>query len=32
MKLKTDYAEKFSKKNTIEIQGQHWGGNEQLSM
>ena len=32
IKLKKDYAEKTGKKNGIEIQSQHWGGNRQLSM
>ena len=31
MKLKKDYSEKFSEKNGIEIQSQHWGGNRKLS-
>ena len=32
IKLKNDYAEQFIKTTGIEIQGQHWGGNRQLSM
>ena len=32
LRLKKDYAEKFSKTTGIEIQSQHWGGNSQLSM
>ena len=32
IKLKKDYAEKFSETTSIEIQSQHWGGNRQLSM
>ena len=32
MRLKKNYAEKFSKTTSIEIQGQHWDGNRQLSM
>ena len=32
LKLKKDYAEKFSEATGIEIQSQHWGGNIQLSM
>ena len=30
--LKKDYAEKFSKTTSIEIQSQFWGGNRQLPM
>ena len=32
LRLKKDYAEKFSKTTGIEIQSQHWGRNRQLSM
>ena len=32
IKIKKDYAEKFSKTTGIEIKSQHWGGNRQLSM
>ena len=32
IKLKKDYAEKFSKSTSIEIQSQHWDKNRQLSM
>ena len=32
IKLKKDYAEKFSETTSIEIQSQHWGVNIQLSM
>ena len=32
IKLKKDYAEKTGKKNGIEIQSHHLGGNRQLSM
>ena len=32
IKLKKDYAEKFSETTSIEIQSQHWGGNIQLPM
>ena len=32
IKLKKDYAKKFSEATGVEIQSQHWGGNRQLSM
>ena len=32
MRFKKDYAEKFNKVIGIEIQGQYWGGNRQISM
>ena len=30
IKLKKDYAEKSSKTTSIEIKGQHWGGNRKF--
>ena len=32
IKLKEEYAEKFSKTTGIKIQSQHWGRNIQLSL
>ena len=32
LNFEKDYAEKFSKANSIELHSKHWGGNIQLSM